>query len=114
MDFARSFLGQIVKVQVDRPLGSSHPKHKNIVYPINYGYIPNVFGGDGEEMDVYLLGIDVPIKECQAKIIGVIHRLNDTEDKLVAVPNGMNFSKGQIRKAVDFQERYFVSEIELV
>jgi hypothetical protein len=27
-------LGQIITVTVDRPLGSTHPKHKNIVYPI--------------------------------------------------------------------------------
>lgn len=45
------------------PIGSIHPKHDDIVYPINYGFIPKVLGGDGEELDVYLLGVDVPVKE---------------------------------------------------
>ena len=28
-----------------------------------------MFGGDGEELDVYLLGVDVPVKEYTARII---------------------------------------------
>lgn len=32
-------IGKIVTVTVDRPLGSYHPKHKDMYYPINYGYI---------------------------------------------------------------------------
>ena len=39
-------IGDIVKVIVDRPLGSVHPKHKDILYPINYGYIPGVMAPD--------------------------------------------------------------------
>ena len=35
-------IGNIVKVVVDRPLGSYHPKHKDIYYPINYGYIEEI------------------------------------------------------------------------
>lgn len=31
-------IGKIVTVTVDRPLGSCHPEHKDIYYPINYGY----------------------------------------------------------------------------
>ncbi len=30
-------IGDIVKVTVDRPLGSYHSKHKDMYYPINYG-----------------------------------------------------------------------------
>ena len=35
-------IGDIVKVTVDRPLGSYHPKHRDIYYPINYGYVKGV------------------------------------------------------------------------
>lgn len=42
-------IGKIVKVTVDRPLGSYHPKHKDIYYPINYGYIEGIIALDGEE-----------------------------------------------------------------
>ena len=108
---ALSYLGKEVEIKIDRPLGSAHPKHKNIVYPINYGYIEGVFGGDGEELDVYLLGVDIPVTEYKATVIAVIHRLNDNEDKLVAAPRGMTFTKEQILKSVYFQEQYFESEI---
>ena len=90
---ARSFLGKTVKVKIDRPIGYVHKKENyNISYPINYGYIPGEIGGDGEELDVYLLGVEEPVDEYVAKVIGIIHRQNDNEDKLVAAPEGMCFT----------------------
>ena len=50
-------------------------------YPVNYGYIEGIIAPDGEEQDVYVLGVDHPVKEFTGKIIAVIHRLNDVEDK---------------------------------
>lgn len=110
---AKSYLGKTVSIKIDRPIGSVHPKHPDLIYPINYGYIPNVIGGDGEELDVYLIGVDVPVKEYTAKIIAIVHRHNDTEDKLIGVPKGQNFNKKEIASAVYFQEQYYESEIEL-
>ena len=111
LDQALSYLGKEVEIKIDRPKDSTHPKHKNIVYPVNYGYIDGVMGGDGEEIDVYLLGVDIPVTEYKATVIAVIHRLNDNEDKLVAAPKGMSFTKEQILAKVHFQEQYFQSEI---
>lgn len=84
-----------------------------MVYPVNYGYVPDVYSADGEELDVYLLGVTEPVKTYRAKVIAVVHRLNDVEDKLVAVPENMVFTKEQIKHAIDFQEQYFEIEIEL-
>lgn len=109
----KSYLGKTVNIKIDRPIGSIHPKHQELVYPINYGYIPNVFSGDGEELDVYLLGVDFPVKEYTARIIGIVHRQNDVEDKLVAAPEEWNFDQNQISESVSFQEQYYESEIEL-
>lgn len=109
----KSYLGKTVNISIDRPMGSVHPKHDDIVYPVNYGFIPNVLGGDGEELDVYLLGADAPVTEYTAQIIGIIHRRNDIEDKLVAAPEGMSFTAEEIKEAVEFQEQYFDSEIEI-
>ena len=95
-------------------MGSIHPKHDDIVYLVNYGYIPNVIGGDGEELDVYLLGVDTPVKEYAARIIGIVHRRNDVEDKLVAAPEGMSFTVEEIAEAVRFQEQYYDSEVEVL
>ena len=108
---ALSYLGKEVEIKIDRPLGTTHPKHKSIVYSVNYGYIPHIIGGDGEELDVYLLGVNEAVSQYTATVIAVIHRLNDNEDKLVAAPKGITLTKEQIKEAVYFQEQYFESEI---
>ncbi len=69
--------------------------------------------GDGEELDVYLLGVDSPVEEYSARIVGIVHRRNDTEDKLVAVPERISLTKEEIANAVHFQEKYYDSEIEI-
>lgn len=108
-----SYLGKTVEIKIDRPLGSVHPKHSDMLYPVNYGYIPGVIGGDGEDLDVYLLGVDTPVDEYTCRVIGIIHRENDVEDKLVAAPAGKSFSEEEIAQAVRFQEKYYKTTVEL-
>ena len=113
----KSYLGKTVTVEIDRPIGTPHPKHPEIIYPINYGYIPNVFGGDGEELDVYILGIDERIEEGDSttvKIIGIVYRKNDVEDKLAACPEGMNYTAEEIERIIRFQEQFYDSHVETV
>lgn len=107
-----SFLGKTVSIEIDRPIGSVHPKHHDIIYPINYGYIPNVIGGDGEELDVYLLAVDHPVKSYTGRIIGIIHRENDVEDKLVMSPCDMMFTANQISDMVHFQEQFYTTHVQ--
>lgn len=104
-------IGKIVTVTVDRPLGSFHPKHKDMFYPINYGYIEGIIAPDGEEQDAYIWGVDEPIKEFTGKVIAIIHRKNDVEEKWVVAPDGKNFSIDEIKEKVNFTEQYFDSEI---
>ena len=78
-------IGRTVTVTVDRPLGSYHPEHKDMYYPINYGYVEGIMAPDGEEDDV--------------------------EEKWVVAPEGMTFTKEEIREQIHFQEQYFDSEI---
>ena len=106
-------LGKIVKVIVDRPLGTYHPKHKDIYYSVNYGYIEGIITADGEEQDAYILGVNEPIKEFNGKVIAVIHRFNDIEEKWVVAPKGASFTKDEIMKQVDFQEQFFKTEIRM-
>ena len=106
----KSFLGQIVNVKMDRPLGSKHPKH-GFIYPVNYGYIPNTVSGDGEELDVYVLGEFMPLQEFTGRVIAIIHRTNDDDDKLVVVKDGKNYTDEQIRALTEFQEQWFESII---
>ena len=100
-------IGQVVKVIIDRPLGSYHPKHKDIVYSVNYGYIEGIIAPDGEEQDAYILGVNTAIKEFTGRVIAIIHRYDDIEEKWVVAPDGVDFSEEEIREQVNFQEQYF-------
>jgi inorganic pyrophosphatase len=82
-------------------------------YPVNYGYIEGVMAPDGEEQDVYILGIDRPVKSFTGKIIAIVHRSDDVEEKWVVCPEDAIFTKEQIEKQIHFQERFFNSEIEM-
>ena len=106
-------IGATVTVLVDRPLGSAHPDWPELVYPVNYGFVPGIMAADGEEQDAYILGVDRPLKRFSGQVVAVIRRVDDAEDKWVVAPEGSRFTKEQIAAAVDFQERYFQSEIEL-
>ena len=104
-------IGTTVTVTVDKPLGSYHPEYKDMYYPINYGYIEGVMAPDGEEQDAYILGVNEPVKKFTGKIIAIVYRKDDIEEKWVVVPDGVTFSKEEIRRQIHFQEQYFDSEI---
>lgn len=106
-------IGSVVKVIVDRPLGSYHPKHKDIYYSVNYGYIPGVMAPDGEEQDAYIIGVNEPVEEFVGKVIAIIHRFDDVEDKWVVAPENVSFTAEEIMAQVAFQEQYFQTEISL-
>ena len=130
---SKKFLGQEVKVKIDRPLGSKHPKYNYIypinygfirsgfnlgqkeykyIYPINYGFIPDTLSGDGEELDAYILEVKEPLQEFVGKCIAIIHRLDDNDDKLIVIPKELkDISNQEIIEATNFQERYFKSII---
>ena len=103
---SKEYIGKVVDVVVDREFGSKHPKH-GFIYPVNYGYIPNTVSGDGEELDAYILGVFVPVKNFKGKCVAVIKRTNDDDDKLVVVPEDKNYSNEQIDALTEFQERFF-------
>ena len=101
-------LGEKIKIKIDRPLGSKHPEH-GFIYPINYGFVPGVIGGDGEELDVYLLGVFEPVEEYEGRLIAIVYREDDTEEKLVVAPKP--YTADQISALIEFQERRFHSWI---
>lgn len=103
----KSIIGKKVEVIIDRQIGSSHPEYPDMIYPINYGYIPGIFGGDGEEQDAYIMGVDKPIEHFSGVVIAEVVRKNDNETKLVVAPEGLSFSEEEILSAVNFQEKYF-------
>lgn len=92
-------------------MGSRHPEH-GFVYPVNYGYLPGVIAPDGDEQDVYILGVFEPVEVFEGECIAVIHRLDDREDKLVLAPTGVAYTDDQILAMVEFQERFYQSVLE--
>ena len=100
------YIGKELSIEIDRPMGSRHPKH-GFIYPVNYGYVPNTISGDGEVLDAYLLGVFEPVNNYSGECIALIHRTNDNDDKLVVVPMGKKYSNDSIEALVEFQERYF-------
>ena len=102
----QQYIGQILKIKIDRKLGSKHPKH-HFIYPVNYGFVPNTISGDGEELDCYLLGVFEPVEEYEGKCIAIIHRTNDNDDKLIIVPPNRKYDDSAINALIEFQEQYF-------
>jgi inorganic pyrophosphatase len=108
---ARDYLGKEVEIIIDRPLGSKHPKH-DIVYGVNYGFVPNTMSADGEEIDAYLLGESQPVSSASGKCVAIIRRTDDDDDKLVIAANGHDeFTDAEIIEQTHFQEKYFKSII---
>ncbi len=104
-------IGKEVTVTVDRPLGCCHPQFPYIQYPVNYGYVEGVLAADGEGQDVYILGVNEPLAQFTGRVIAIVHRLDDIEDKWVVAPQGCLFTKEQIMEKIKFQEQYFQAEI---
>lgn len=107
---AKTFLGKEVTVEIDRPLGSKHPKH-DFVYEVNYGFIKGIKAPDGEDLDAYFLGINEPIKEKIGLCIAIAHRKDNDDDKIIVVPKGINLENEKIMELINFQEKWFDTEI---
>ena len=95
-------------------MGSAHPKHPDLVYPVNYGEILGITAPDGDWQDVYILGVEEPVAEFTGERIAIIHRRDDVEQKWVLAPAGMRFTAEEIMAAVRFQEQYFDAHVELM
>lgn len=104
-------IGTVVKGTVDRPLGTSHPRHPEMIYPINYGYVDGVYANDGAEQDVYVLGTDKPLENFEGKVIAVWHRFDDVEDKWIVSINGEDIAEEKILGDISFQEQFFYGKL---
>ena len=96
-----------VTVKIDRPLGTFHPEHKDLYYPINYGYIEGLIAEDGEEQDAYVLGVNKPVETFSGVLIAIIHRIDDVEDKWVVAPENMRFLISEIEERLISKKNIF-------
>ena len=107
-----NWIGRSIDVVVDRPLGSHHPDHADLIYEVNYGFVPGTVAPDGEPIDAYVLGPDHALDYCTGEVVAIIRRRDDIEDKLVVALSGQ-WDRASIAAATAFQEQYFDSSVEM-
>ena len=104
-------LGGTVTVTMDRPLGSRHPRHPDMLYPVNYGFVCGLPASDGDWQDAYVLGVDRPLETFTGRIVAIVRRADDVEDKWVVCPEGSSPDAAAIMEQIRFQEQYYNSSL---
>ncbi len=84
--------GSKVKYELDKPTGLLRVDrilYSSVVYPANYGFLPRSYCGDGDPLDVLVLGNEpvVPLSIMQARAIGVMQMADEGKEdsKVLAV-----------------------------
>ncbi len=104
-------LGKEIHVTIDRPIGSSHPAYPETLYTVNYGYCSSIKSPDGEYQDAYVLNGKIPLKDYTGKVVAVVERKDDGEDKLVVADKPL--SKEEIENAIAFIEKHYKHKIKM-
>jgi inorganic pyrophosphatase len=91
------------EIIIDRPKGKSHPKFKEAIYPVDYGYLKATSSMDGQGIDL-LLGslnekridailctLDIMKRDSEIKIL--IGCTEDEKEKAYAFLNATDFMK---------------------
>lgn len=91
-------------------MGICHPRHQDMFYPINYGYVTGVKGGDGAEQGVYLLGESSAITEYIGKVIAVYHRYDDNETKWIVVLRRNSYAQKRQRNHFNGRNHKYFAE----
>lgn len=101
-------------VTIDRPKGFQN--EFGTVYPLNYGYIEGIVGGDGEKQDAYCIedGDIQPRKFFEGYLIGIVIRKNDSEEKWLVAKKDKTYTQKQLTEKIKFLEKYFNSSIEFL
>lgn len=83
--------GSKAKYEVDKTSGLlklDRVLHSAFYYPINYGFIPQTYAGDGDPLDILVLSqVDIePLALVDAKVIGVMRMIDKgIDDKIISV-----------------------------
>ena len=98
------------EIIIDRPKGTKHPKYKDMVYIVDYGYIKNTKSMDNNEIDVFvgsdpnktidsiICTIDLLKKDSEIKIL--IGCTEEEKSKIYNFINNSEHMKGILIKKV--------------
>ena len=89
---------------IDRPKGSRHPKYPEIVFPLDYGYLKETSGGDGNEIDVWRGSLKDQSLNAVACKVDILKK--DTEIKLIA-----GCTQEEIETVNQFHQNKYMSAI---
>jgi inorganic pyrophosphatase len=84
-------------IVIDRPAGYAHPVYPDMIYPCDYGHVPDTSAPDGEDVDVFV----GPVPAGLVGLIAVTHQPSGvSEPKLL-----MNLSVPDAHEIVEFLDR---------
>ncbi len=69
------------KIIVDRPKNSAHPRFKDFVYKVDYGYLDNTTSADSCGIDVFVGSEENKIADCIVCCVDLLKR--DSEIKIL-------------------------------
>ncbi|HYV34001.1 MAG TPA: inorganic diphosphatase [Candidatus Limnocylindria bacterium] len=84
--------GSNQKFEIDEATGEMKVNFvfKNLVFPFNYGFIPQTLGGDGDTLDAIVISSKVipSASVVQCKTIGILKTIDrgEVDDKVICVP----------------------------
>lgn len=110
----KSLIGMELDAIITRPIGTVHPRYKDIIYEVNYGVVKDFELKDGRDLKTYIVGESMPTElngTYHGKVLAILHRLNDENDRIIIAPIGRTLSDDEIISKTEFAEQYFVSEI---
>lgn len=86
------------RVIIDRPAGSTHPRHDWMIYPLDYGYLDGTSAVDGGGVDVFLGSADR--RTLDAAAVTFDPYKHDVEVKLLA-----GCTPDEVRTVAEFWDR---------
>lgn len=108
--------GSRTKYEIDKPTGLlrlDRVIHSSFHYPINYGFIPQTLGQDGDPLDILVLCSQAihPLCLVQATVIGNMQMVDtgEKDDKIIAVAS-KDPSVNHI-SSIEEMPRHFMSEL---
>ena len=77
-----NLLGSKVIVYIDRVINSIHPKHKDIIYKVNYGYIKEITNNGSQLIDSLDKTLGLDVKSLLAGVLGtkVFEKVKNSSD----------------------------------
>ena len=110
----KSLIGMELDAIITRPIGTVHPRYKDIIYEVNYGIVKDYELKEGKDLKTYIVGESMPTEQngiYHGKVLAILHRLNDDNDRVIIAPIGRTLSDDEIISKTEFVEQYFVSEV---